>query len=387
MHTIAVVLKKEFKDGRRDRRALMSAFLFPILAPVLVYFLLTTIIEMRGGEEATTVPVMGAEHAPELIQWLQEQHVVLEEFNGDPDQAVRDQEVELVLIIPEDYQARLRAFDSIPLLLVQDGSRNDARQSVGAVTNLMRRFNNEIASLRLVARGVSPQLMQVTTVQNKDVASRQERTATALNFIPLYIILSAFVAGMGLAVDTTAGERERKSLEPLLLNPVRRHNIVLGKWLAASIFSALGMLLTLLLCIVAMLQVPLDSIGLDFTITWQRILLMTVGMAPLALLATSLQMMLGMFAKSFKDAQSYIGLLNFVPVLPMLYTMFNPVATQDWMYSIPILGQHLILVSVLGAKAVPLIAYFLSASTTLVISVIIALATAKFMERESILAS
>jgi sodium transport system permease protein len=313
--------------------------------------------------------------------------VVLEEFNGDPDQAVRDQEVELVLIIPEDYQARLRAFDSIPLLLVQDGSRNDARQSVGAVTNLMRRFNNEIASLRLVARGVSPQLMQVTTVQNKDVASRQERTATALNFIPLYIILSAFVAGMGLAVDTTAGERERKSLEPLLLNPVRRHNIVLGKWLAASIFSALGMLLTLLLCIVAMLQVPLDSIGLDFTITWQRILLMTVGMAPLALLATSLQMMLGMFAKSFKDAQSYIGLLNFVPVLPMLYTMFNPVATQDWMYSIPILGQHLILVSVLGAKAVPLIAYFLSASTTLVISVIIALATAKFMERESILAS
>lgn len=387
MHTIAVVLAKEFKDGRRDRRALMSAFLFPVLAPVLVYFLLTTIVELRSDEEATTIPIVGAAHAPELVHWLQERHVVLEEFNGDPEQAVRDQLVELVLIVPEDYQRRLRAFESIPLVLVQDGSRNDARQSVSAVRELLRSFNNEIAALRLIARGVSPQLMQVVAVQDQDVASRQERTATALNFIPLYIILSAFVAGMGLAVDTTAGERERKSLEPLLLNPVRRHDIVLGKWLAASIFSALGMLLTLLLCIAAMLQVPLDAIGLDFSITWQRILLMTLGMAPLALLATSLQMMLGMFAKSFKDAQSYIGLLNFVPVLPMMYTMFNPLATQDWMYAIPILGQHLILVSVLGAKGVPLIAYFFSAGVTLFVSTCIALATAKFMQRESTITS
>jgi len=229
--------------------------------------------------------------------------------------------------------------------------------------------------------------MQVIAVQDQDVASRQERTATALNFIPLYIILAAFVSGMGLAVDTTAGERERKSLEPLLLNPVHRHHIVLGKWLAASIFSAFGMLLTLLLCILAMLQVPLDEIGMDFSITWQQVLLMFLGMAPLALLASSLQMLLGMFAKSFKDAQSYIGLLNFLPVLPMFYTMFNPVATQDWMFALPIFGQHILLVSVLGGKTVPVIAYFLSASTSLLISIAVALATAKFMERESILAN
>tara|TARA_R110002072_G_scaffold1780_10_gene14799 strand:+ start:20603 stop:21766 length:1164 start_codon:yes stop_codon:yes gene_type:complete len=385
MHTITAVLLKEFKDGRRDRRALMSAFLFPVLAPVLVYFLLTTIIELRTNEEAITIPMVGAENAPELVQWLNERHVTLEAFNGDPEQAVRDQEVELVLIIPEDYQYRLADFETIPLTLVQDGSRTDARQSIVDVRELLHAYNNETAALRLVVRGVSPQLMQVLSIQDQDTASRQERTATALNFIPLYIILSAFVAGMGLAVDTTAGERERKSLEPLLLNPVLRYHIVLGKWLAASLFSASGMLLTLLLCIVAMLQVPLEQIGMDFSITWQQILLMFLGMTPLALLASSLQMLLGMFAKSFKDAQSYIGLLNFLPVLPMLYTMFNPVATQDWMFAIPILGQHLLLVDVLGGTAVPVIAYFLSAGTSLLISVAIAAATAKLMERESIL--
>ena len=387
MHPISVVLGKEFKDGRRDRRALISAFLFPVLAPVLVYFLLTTIIELRTSDEATTIPIVGAEYAPELVQWLKERHVVLEDFSGDAIQAVKDQNQELVLVIPKDYQQRQQDFESIPLTLIQDGSRTDAQQSVAKVRDLLRGFNNEVASLRLVARGVSPQLMQVIAVQDEDVASRQERTATALNFIPLYIILSAFVAGMGLAVDTTAGERERKSLEALLLNPVPRHSIVLGKWLAASIFSALGMLLTLLLCLIAMLQVPLDAIGLDFSITWQQVILMSLGMAPLALLATSLQMLLGMFAKSFKDAQSYIGLLNFVPILPMLYTMFNPVATQDWMYALPIFGQYLLLVSVLGAETVPLVAYFFSASTSLLISVVIALMTARFMEREGILAS
>lgn len=387
MHTIAVVLAKEFKDGRRDRRALMSAFLFPLLAPLLVYFLLTTIIELRTNDEAITIPISGGEYAPELVQWLRERHVELEEFSGDAEQAVRDQEQELVLIIPEDYQYRLQDFATIPIILVQDGSRTDVRQTLLDVRDLLRSFNNETAALRLVIRGVSPQLMQVITIQDQDTASRQERTATALNFIPLYIILSAFVAGMGLAVDTTAGERERRSLEPLLLNPVHRYHIVLGKWLAASLFSATGMLLTLLLCIIAMLQVPLDEIGMDFSTSWQQVLLMFLGMTPLALLASSLQMLLGMFAKSFKDAQSYIGLLNFLPVLPMLYTMFNPVATEAWMYAIPILGQHLLLVEVLGGSDVPVIAYFLSAGTALFISIVIALATARLMERESILSN
>ena len=383
---IKTVFLKEFKDGRRDKRALFSAFLFPVLAPVLVYFMLTAIIDLRNNKEQTDVPIIGADHAPELMQWLQERKVRLKDFDGDPRQAVRDQEESLVLVIPEDYQSRLAAFEVIPLTLVYDGSRTDAQSSIDKVRSLLANYNREVASLRLIVRGVSPQLMQVVSVQNTDIASKEEITATALNFIPLYIILAAFVSGMGLAVDSTAGERERKTLEPLLLNPVERYQLVAGKWFAASLFAAFGMLMTMLLCIAAMLRVPLNEIGLNFSISGQQILLMFLGMTPLALLATSLQMLLGMFAKSFKDAQSYIGLLTFLPVLPMMYTMFNPIATEDWMFSIPIFAQHLLLVEVLGAKTVPLMAYVSSAVSCLVLGAGVVMLTARLMQRENILA-
>ncbi len=383
---IKTVFLKEFKDGRRDKRALFSAFLFPVLAPVLVYFMLTAIIDLRNNKEQTDIPIIGADHAPELMQWLQERKVRLKDFDGDPRQAVRDQEESLVLVIPEDYQSRLAAFEVIPLTLVYDGSRTDAQSSIDKVRSLLANYNREVASLRLIVRGVSPQLMQVVSVQNTDIASKEEITATALNFIPLYIILAAFVSGMGLAVDSTAGERERKTLEPLLLNPVERYQLVAGKWFAASLFAAFGMLMTMLLCIAAMLRVPLNEIGLNFSISGQQILLMFLGMTPLALLATSLQMLLGMFAKSFKDAQSYIGLLTFLPVLPMMYTMFNPIATEDWMFSIPIFAQHLLLVEVLGAKTVPLMAYVSSAVSCLVLGAGVVMLTARLMQRENILA-
>jgi sodium transport system permease protein len=220
-----------------------------------------------------------------------------------------------------------------------------------------------------------------------DVASKQQRTAAALNFIPLYIILAAFVAGMGIAVDSTAGERERKTLEPLLINPIKRYHIVMGKWIASSVFSALGMVLTLVLCVAAMLQVPLDQIGLQFNVSLWQIVLMIIATLPLAFLATSMQLLLGIFAKSFKDAQSYIGFLTLLPVVPSVYIMFNPMATREWMFAIPMLGQHLLLVDVLGGKDVPLIGYVYSAVSCLLLGMGLVLITARFFQKESIISN
>ena len=226
--------------------------------------------------------------------------------------------------------------------------------------------------------------MRVVIAEDIDVASKQQRAVALLNFIPLYIILAAFVSGMGIAVDSTAGERERKTLEPLLINPVERHDIVIGKWLAASIFSSLGVVMTLVLCVAALTQVRLDQIGLNFYITTQQIFLMIIATLPLAFLATSMQMLVGIFAKSFKDAQSYIGLLTMLPMIPMFFLMFNPVATQEWMYAIPLYGQHLLMVEVLGAKAVPNIAYLYSTISGMVMGMALALVTARLFQRETI---
>ncbi|MBL4681556.1 MAG: ABC transporter permease [Pseudomonadales bacterium] len=387
MHPILAVFKKELIDGRRDKRAVMSAFIFPIMAPALVYFMLTAIIELRDSSKSITIPVEGAEYAPALIQWLEERDVTIEDFSGDAKEAVKNKDKELVFIIPSNYQEKLKALKTISIQVVLDGSRTDARPTINQAGNLLRRYNREVASLRLIARGVSPEVMSGIVETEVDVASKQERTAQALNFIPLYIILAAFVSGMGIAVDSTAGERERKTLEPLIINPVERYQIVMGKWFAASLFSSLGMAMTLVLCIVSMLQVPLDQIGLTFNITVTQILAMLIATLPLAFLAASMQMFLGIFAKSFKDAQSYIGILTILPVIPSLYMTFKPLLTQDWMFGIPMLGQHLLLVDILGGKSVPMIGYFLSAFSCLLLGIGLSFITAKLFERESIIAN
>jgi len=387
MHPIAIVLDKEFRDARRDKRSVMSAFLFPVFAPVMVYFMLTAIIELRVNAQKITIPVQGGEHAPGLIQWLEEKDVSIVDFTGDARAVVKAKDRDVIIIIPENYQQRLAELRSIEIEVVSDGSRTDSQPTVGRVHELLREYNREMASLRLIARGVSPEVMQVIVGRVTDVASKQQRTAAALNFIPLYIILSAFVAGMGIAVDSTAGERERKTLEPLLINPIERYHIVMGKWIASSLFSALGMVMTLVLCVAAMLQVPLDQIGLQFNVTAWQIVLMIVATLPLAFLATSMQMLLGIFAKSFKDAQSYIGFLTLLPVIPSLYMMFNPMATREWMFAIPMLGQHLLLVDVLGGKDVPLIGYVYSAVSCLVLGMGLVLLTARFFQKESIISN
>lgn len=387
MHPIAIVLDKEFRDARRDKRSVMSAFLFPVFAPVMVYFMLTAIIELRVNAQKITIPVQGGEHAPGLIQWLEEKDVSIVDFTGDARAVVKAKDRDVIIIIPENYQQRLAELRSIEIEVVSDGSRTDSQPTVGRVHELLREYNREMASLRLIARGVSPEVMQVIVGRVTDVASKQQRTAAALNFIPLYIILAAFVAGMGIAVDSTAGERERKTLEPLLINPIERYHIVMGKWIASSLFSALGMVMTLVLCVAAMLQVPLDQIGLQFNVTAWQIVLMIVATLPLAFLATSMQMLLGIFAKSFKDAQSYIGFLTLLPVIPSLYMMFNPMATREWMFAIPMLGQHLLLVDVLGGKDVPLIGYVYSAVSCLVLGMGLVLITARFFQKESIISN
>ncbi len=385
MHPIVIVLDKEIRDARRDKRSVMSAFLFPVFAPVMVYFMLTAIIQLKSDAQKITIPVQGGEHAPGLIQWLEEKNVRIEKFTGDARAVVKAKDKEAIVIIPGNYQQRLSELRSIEIEVVIDGSRTDSQPTVSRVHELLREYNREIASLRLIARGVSPEVMRVLVARNVDVASKQQRTAAALNFIPLYIILAAFVAGMGIAVDSTAGERERKTLEPLLINPIERYHIVMGKWIAASLFSALGMVMTLMLCVFAMLQVPLDQIGLQFNVSAWQIVLMIIATLPLAFLATSMQLLLGIFAKSFKDAQSYIGLLTLLPVIPSVYMMFNPMATREWMFAIPMLGQHLLLVDVLGGKAVPLIGYVYSAVTCLVLGMALVLITARFFQKESII--
>ena len=385
MHPIATVFRKESIDGLRDKKALMSAMLFPVFGPVLIYFLLNAMINIRTSGDELTMPVVGMDNAPFLMQYMRERGVRLERFDGDAKAAVEDQAQEFVLIIPDAYQQQHADGRAAVVELVSDSSRPDAQSSVRRVRGMIRGYSQNIAALRLIARGVSPEVMRVVTVADIEIASKQQIAAQALTFVPMYIVLAAFVSGMGIAVDATAGERERSTLEALLIHPVDGVYIVLGKWLAASAFAAFGMLLTLILSLAVLSQVPLEQIALTYSVRAPQIAGMIASTLPLAFLATSMQTLLGIFAKSFKDAQSYIGILVMLPIAPAMITMFNPVVTKTWMFAIPGFSQHLLLTDVMGGKEPEFIAYVLAALTTFVLAMLFVSLTARLFKREAVL--
>ena len=384
MNAIKAVFYKELQDGARDKRAILSAFLFPAMAPVIVYGLVAMIAHLKTQAVETVIPVAGIENAPALISWLKEKNVKVEIFRDDPKAAVKNKKKELVLVIPDNYESRFADVRTAVVEIVSDGSRSDTAATYRRLEYLILRYNNEIASLRLISRGVSPEVIQVIDAADVDIASKQQLAVAALNFLPFYIILAAFISGMGIAVDSTAGERERKTLEALLINPIQRYDIIFGKWFASSLFSSIGMVLTLILCVTALLYAPLYEIGLSFHVTLEQILLVIIATGPIAFLVTSMQMFLGIFAKSFKDAQSYIGILTMLPMIPFIIMMINPFATQDWMYAIPMLGQLILITDVLGMKATPIYAYLYSFMTSITLGAALALMTARLFQRESI---
>lgn len=153
MNVVRAVLIKELKDGLRDRRALLSAFLFPLLAPVFIYGLMTLVIKQNTESEDLILPVIGQGYAPALMRQFEEAGFTLEVFDGSPEAAVRDKTVELVIQVPEDYQETMANFELTRVLVIHDGSRNDTRTIVRKVRNLISNYNNELAALRLIVRG------------------------------------------------------------------------------------------------------------------------------------------------------------------------------------------------------------------------------------------
>jgi sodium transport system permease protein len=199
--------------------------------------------------------------------------------------------------------------------------------------------------------------------------------------------MAAFVAGLGIAIDGTAGERERKSIEPLLINPVPQTHFIFGKWLASGSFALLGMLGTLVLCIVAMYSLPIEQIGLSFNIGLEQALALLIICQPVPYIAAGMQLLLGLFAKSFKDAQSYIGILIIFPMIPVIIRQFMPFVTETWMASVPIFSQSVLMMDILAGSPYTAFRLFLSIVTGFIASAVLCLLAAKLLASERMIQS
>ncbi|MGY8823531.1 MAG: ABC transporter permease [Candidatus Latescibacterota bacterium] len=384
MDAILAVLKKELIDGLRDRRSVMSAIIFPMIGPLFISFMFNTIAERQRESQDIDIPLVGGEHAPGFVDWIERRGFTPIDGPEDPQAAVRDGTHDFVLVIPEDFAEDMAEAHTVEIELVRDGTKKDAGAAVGRAHDLVNSYSRMIGNLRLIARGVSPQLGQPVKVETVDVASERQRAAHFMVFIPMYVILAAFMTGMNIAVDATAGERERNSLEPLLVNPVSRQTLVLGKWLGAVVFSCAGVVLTLCGLIFAMSRVSWQELGIQLHMGPPEIIGVLVATLPLAFFASGLQVLVASFARSFKEAQTYISLLILLPMVPSVIAQLYSLGNEWWMAPIPALGQQVLLTEVLSGESVSLFSFLASGASSLALGLLCVWITAKLFQREHI---
>jgi sodium transport system permease protein len=387
MRQMLVVFRKEVRDGSRDRRALMTLLFSAIFSPVLIGFMMNRIADRQRELEDVQIPVMGGEHAPALVDWLTQQAGIrIVPGPANAEEAVRGGEDVVVVIAPE-FAEKFRTSTPAEVRVVSDGSRATSRPKVQRVRALFQRYNNEIGSMRLVARGVTPAIASPLLLQDVEVSSAQQRAAQVLNFIPLFVVLAAFMGGMQIAMDSTAGERERGSLEPLLVNPAPRSVFVTGKWLAASVGSMLSVFLTTALSLAMLDYIPLQELGIRFRLGPEHIGGILAAVFPICFLAPAIQAYASTFARSFKEAQSYMGMLIMVPMIPGMLSTLYPLGDKPWLHPVPVIGQQVLLTAVLGGRQVEMYSFVVAAVTTMALSIVLIRLTTVLFNRERIIFS
>ncbi len=381
---VRTVWRKEMVDALRDRRSLMTALLYPVLMPLMITVMFGALARLESSERPLETPVVGREHAPNLVAWLEEQGVVVVDPPDDPDAAVRDGDVDLVLVIDEEYGEQFRSVQPAVVRIVHDSSRTASRTSIGRARNLLRAYSNQVALLRLMARGVSPGVMQAVRVDDLDLATPAQSAARFFSMLPMFLILASFIGGLNVAIDTTAGERERRSLEPLLVNPVSRAALTAGKWLTTSVFGLASAWLTLVTFLLMMRFVPLEQLGVQLSLGGPQLLLMAIAVAPMELFASSLQMFAATFARSFKEAQTYVSLLVFVPMIPGMVTQIYPLQAALWMMLVPALSHQLLLIDIMGGEPVAAADLAVSAAATALLGGAFFALTSRMLRQERI---
>jgi sodium transport system permease protein len=388
LDVIGVVLRKELTDSLRDRRTIINTMLSALLGPLMLAMLLGVISQVSGerADQPLELPVAGAEAAPDLMAFLAQSNVVIRPAPTDPEAAVRAGDLEVALVIGAGYAERRESGLPAPLRLIFDSSRQSAAPSVQRANDLLDRYGRVMAALRLQARGVSPSLISPVAIEQVDTATDQSRAAQLLNVMPYFIIFAIFLGGMGLTIDVTAGERERGSLEPLLINPVGRGAMVLGKLLASLVPTAVNVFIALVGFAAVVNLLPIgERLGVRLSLGFGSLAGIFLVTVPMMLLATALQMIIAVGARTVKEAQSYLGFLPLVPALPGLFLAFVPIRPALWMMAIPTFGQQLLINQLMRGEPVDPLFVTVSAANTLAVGVVLTIIATRLFGREAAL--
>ena len=391
MRGIFTVFRKEFVENLRDRRILLSALVFgPVLGPLMLAAVLQISVS-RGEatfEKPMTLPVIGAEHAPNLIATLEAQDIKVEPRTFNEQQireAIATREITLALRIPPDFAERWARSEPAAVEIFADSSDQfGGDASADRVSRAIRAYSRQVSQMRLVLRGVDPVSTMPVVIHDIDVSTPASRASFALGLLSYLAIFAMLFGGMYLAIDATAGERERGSLEALLTAPMPRPHLIYGKIAATTAYMLISMALTLTACAVALNYVRLEEFGMSLSMGPLATLKLFAVSAPLAVLGAGLLTVVASFTRSFREAQSYLTFAISLPTLPLVFIGVLRVEPSPLIMSTPSLSQHFLMMKILRGEALATPDLLYSAGASLLIGGILCWFAGRLYEREAI---
>ena len=389
MWTIAVVFWKEMVDHLRDRRSILVAMIYPLLGPLLLGLLFTFVGSRLNTSSAVRTPaatvaaVVHPEGAPDLARFLMARGVRLVAAPSDPAEAVRRTELPFVLVFPEMPAAA----DAQPLQVrvVSNPSRFDSIMATGRILDLLHDYDRQTTAERLRAAGVGEEMLTSLRIVSDNVGSAASLAVTMFSMIPPFVMFTLFIGGVHVILDSTNGERERGSFEPLMINPVTRSEVLIGKVGAGFVFTLLTLGVQVGAFWLMLHLVPREALGLTAPPALLRLLALALVCLPVALLAVATQLIVSAVTRSPKEAQTYLGLLPLVPGIAGMVLALAPVQAYSLLAAIPTFGQTLLMGQLVRSESVNGGLVAVSVMATLIASLLLLALAFRLYQREEIL--
>jgi sodium transport system permease protein len=386
-----IVTAKEILENIRDRRTVLTALLFgPLFGPVLFAAMLGFSVDRALDDDTSSLEleVSAAEQAPNLIAFLASRGIDARPVGVDlagAREAVAAGTSERILVLPPDYAEDVASGRTARIRLVSDRSDQSGNRDTDRVRRALAAYGQRIGLLRLQARGVDPGILQPLAVDEIDISTPAGRSVLLLGMISYFLLFAVLMGGFYLAIDTTAGERERRSLEPLLGLPVPRAQLVGGKILATWVFMMLSLLIALAAFAASLQLVPFEELGMRSNFGFGVAAGIFMALTPFAVFAAGLLTLVASFTRSYREAQSYLTAVLLVPTVPIIFANFAGVRPGALTMAVPSLSQHLLITQLLKAEPPPMLQWAISASVTAGLGLMLVWLVVRLYERESIL--
>jgi sodium transport system permease protein len=384
---IKTLFTKEFLDSIRDKRSVFAALIGALFAPIFFAVLVTVMFEDAISIDELYITVENQEQAPYLVDLLEKSKIIHADMPKTGKTFELDgEEIEhskITLTFDDDFAQKMERGENATVTLLADYSEKSAGVETYRVKSVINSYQSQLVGMKLIARGVSPSLLRAIHIEENDTSSPSSSSAFLLGMLGIMILVSVFISSANVAIDCSAGERERNSLELLMMQPVSTMQVVLAKTMNTAFFGAVAATLSIILTAIVIPFIPFYKAGMTFNFNFEIGITFWLLLLPLAVFAAAFQLATAFHAKSFKEAQSYIQYTVMVP--SMVIYMVEIVNYKNTLFSyLPIIGQQQAISQLMRGELESYTPLLICSAVTIVISVILIKFTANSLKSEKV---